>query len=72
MGKAPNNRNKGKSGHKLSHKAARRTKSALAPPDMMWKAFHLHTVEVRVQNCASVWGCQRTRLAGAVTFARPL
>jgi hypothetical protein len=45
MGKGPGHANKGKRGHKLSHKAARRTKSALAPPDMMFAAFHLQTVK---------------------------
>lgn len=40
MGKGPGHNNKGKRGHKLSHKSARRIKSALAPPDMMWEAFH--------------------------------
>lgn len=47
MGKTPTHKNKGKRGHKLSHKTARRTKSALAPPDLMYKAFHLQNVEVR-------------------------
>jgi hypothetical protein len=52
MGKAPPHKNKGKRGHKLSHKAARRTKSDLAPPDLMWKAFHLQTVKVGLFVCA--------------------
>jgi hypothetical protein len=53
MGKAPIHKNKGKRGHKLSHKAARRTKSDLAPPDLMWNAFHSQSVKVGVRSC--VW-----------------
>jgi hypothetical protein len=54
MGKTPTHKNKGKRGHKLSHKTARRTKSALAPPDMMWKAFHLQTVKARAAAAAAL------------------
>jgi hypothetical protein len=58
MGKGPGHANKGKRGHKLSHKAARRTKSALAPPDMMFAAFHLQTVKacaVGRRGFAAAW-----------------
>jgi len=47
MGKGPGHNNKGKRGHKLSHKTARRAKSVLAPADLMWEAFHA-PAEVKV------------------------
>lgn len=49
MGKGPGHNNKGKRGHKLSHKSARRTKSALAPADLMYQAFHA-SQEVKVRR----------------------
>ena len=49
MGKGPGHNNKGKRGHKLSHKTARRAKSVLAPADLMWEAFHA-PAEVKVRS----------------------
>jgi hypothetical protein len=51
MGKGPGHNNKGKRGHKLSHKSARRIKSALAPADLMWEAFHAPQ-EIKVRGHA--------------------
>ena len=56
MGTGPGHNNKGKRGHKLSHKTARRIKSALAPPDLMWEAFHAPQ-EIKVR-CALGLRCR--------------
>jgi hypothetical protein len=53
MGKGPGHNNKGKRGHKLSHKTARRAKSVLAPADLMWEAFHA-PAEVKVRSSPKV------------------
>lgn len=41
MGKTPTHKNKGKRGHKLSHKTARRAKSLSSPADLIYAAFHV-------------------------------
>ena len=61
MGKGPGHNNKGKRGHKLSHKTARRAKSVLAPADLMWEAFHA-PAEVKVRSA----GCTRVSMTGRV------
>ena len=40
MGTTPKHKTKGKRGHKLSHKSARRAKSLSAPADLVFDAYH--------------------------------
>ena len=62
MGKTPTHKNKGKKGHKLSHKTARRAKSLSAPADLVFDAYHAN--QARGRGLARGERCVGSQLTG--------